>query len=280
MELIDLNYLGHSRAIGSWWIRDVLIDCGPTASMPHLVEQLADRRPRALMLTHIHLDHAGAAGELVRRWPELVVYVHAVGAPHLADPSRLLRSAERLYGDQMDRLWGAVTPVPEANIRVVEGGEKVEGLEVAYTPGHASHHVSFFDPDSGCAFVGDAAGVRIPPAELIMPHAPPPDVDLAAWTTSLDAIGRWGPASLALPHYGPVEDVDRHLDSMRSRLSEKAELARVSDQETFVEATCAELAEMEPADRDVYLIDAPPDHMYQGLRRYWDKRAEASADAA
>jgi glyoxylase-like metal-dependent hydrolase (beta-lactamase superfamily II) len=277
MELIDLHHLGKTHAIGSWWLRDVLIDCGPASCLPRLLEQLRDRTPRALMLTHIHLDHAGAAGEMVRRWPDLTVYVHSVGARHMIDPSRLVRSAERIYGDQMDSLWGPITPVPEKNLRVLDGGEKVYGLDVAYTPGHASHHVAFFDEESGCAFVGDAGGVRIVPSRLIMPHAPPPDIDLEAWSTSLEVIAGWRPASLALPHYGLVEDVEAHLEETRRRLVEKANLARGSTQEEFVARAHQEL-EAEPSDRqDLYLIDSPPDHMYFGLRRYWDKRSEADA---
>src|SRR5437764_15189716 len=130
MELIDLRHLGRNCAIGSWLVRDVVIDCGPTSCLPTLLRGLGGDSPRALLLTHIHLDHAGAAGDLVREFPELLVYVHEVGASHLEDPSRLLRSATRLYGDEMDRLWGAVNPVPEANIRVLKGGESVEGFEV------------------------------------------------------------------------------------------------------------------------------------------------------
>lgn len=273
MELIDLHHLDRPQAIGSWLVRDVLIDCGPTSCLPRLLEQLGDRVPRALLLTHIHLDHAGAAGELVQRWPELPVYVHAIGAPHLVDPERLLRSAERLYGGEMDLLWGTVTPVPEENIQVLEGGETIEGFEVAYTPGHASHHVSFFDPESRWAFIGDVTGVRIPPSDLIMPHAPPPDIDLEAWSASLDAVLHWEPASLGLPHYGPVEQVDDHITAMRGRLQEKAALARVMDEEAFVQDMLAEV-DAEPAQRRaVYLQTSPPEHMYLGLRRYWDKRS-------
>jgi glyoxylase-like metal-dependent hydrolase (beta-lactamase superfamily II) len=272
MDQIDLHWLGLPHAIGTWRVGDVLIDCGPTSCLPRLIEAIGDDPPRALLLTHIHLDHAGAAGDLVRRWPDLIVYVHAIGAPHLVDPDRLVRSATRLYGDDMDRLWGRISPVPESNFRVLEGGESVEGFDVAYTPGHASHHVAFFDRASRRAFVGDATGVRIAPSELIMPHSPPPDIDLDAWFRSLDVIRDWEPESLGLPHYGVVEDVSSHLDSMRARLREKADHARTLDEESFVELTREEAATVDPAAQPVYGVTAPPDHMYRGLRRYWDKR--------
>jgi glyoxylase-like metal-dependent hydrolase (beta-lactamase superfamily II) len=278
LELIDLYHLGTPHAVGSWLVDDVLIDCGPTSCLPRLLDRLGTRVPRALLLTHIHLDHAGAAGQLVKRWPNLPVYVHAIGAPHLVDPTRLLRSVERLYGDEMDHLWGTVTPVPEGNIRVLEGGETAEGLEVAYTPGHASHHVAFFDPESGRAFPGDVAGVRIPTSELIMPHAPPPDIDLEAWFASLDSLMRWQPSSLGLPHYGVVEDAEAHIATLRARLRENAELARTSAEDTFVRTMREELDRTEPSDRKaVYLQDSPPQDMYLGFRRYWDKRSTPAA---
>jgi glyoxylase-like metal-dependent hydrolase (beta-lactamase superfamily II) len=273
MRLIDLHHLGHPKMIAVYRVRDVLIDCGPSSTLPRLLEALEDDPPEALLLTHVHLDHAGAAGELVNRWPELTVYVHSIGAPHLEDPSRLIRSATRIYAADMDRLWGHITAVPKDNIRVLDGGESVKGFAVAYTPGHASHHVSFLDQLDGVAFVGDAAGVRIPPSDLIMPHAPPPDIDLEAWNESLNLIEQWQPGSLALPHFGTVEDTKEHLDLMRTRLSGIAELARTMDADAFVHALQEELAalESEPL-RTVYAQDSPPEHMFAGLRRYWDKR--------
>lgn len=161
MRLIDVLHLGRERVIGCWQVGDVLIDPGPGSCLPTLLEALGDERPRALLLTHIHLDHAGASGSLVQRWPDLEVYVHERGAPHLIDPSRLLGSARRLYGDYMDQLWGEMLPVPERNVRVLRGGERlIDGaFEVAYTPGHASHHVCYLH--EGTAFVGDVGGVRI-----------------------------------------------------------------------------------------------------------------------
>jgi glyoxylase-like metal-dependent hydrolase (beta-lactamase superfamily II) len=271
MDVIDLEHLGTPNAIGVWRVADVIVDCGPSTCLKKLMDGLGGRVPRSLLLTHIHLDHAGAAGALVQEWPDLAVYVHAVGAPHLADPERLLRSAARLYGEDMDRLWGPVAPVPERNIRILEGGETVEGFEVAHTPGHASHHLAYRHLESGCAFVGDATGVRILPADLIMPHAPPPDIDLDAWFKTIDVLEDWRPEALALPHYGLVEDVGAHLDLMRLRLREKADLARAVDEAAFVARAEAEISAMDESVRKSYIQTSPAQHMYMGLRRYWDK---------
>src|SRR2546430_1591437 len=161
MRLIDVHFQGRERVICCWQVGDVLIDPGPETACATLVDALDGEPPRALLLTHGPLDQAGAAGALVRRWPELEVFVHEVGAPHLADPTKLLESAGRLYGDDMERLWGEVVPVPGANLRPLAGGETLEGgFDVAYTPGHASHHVAYLHADSRRAFVGDAAGGR------------------------------------------------------------------------------------------------------------------------
>src|SRR5829696_1496495 len=154
MRPIDLRHMGNDKVICCWEVDGVLVDPGPQSCEETLLEALGEERPRALLLTHIHFDHAGAAGALVRRWPELPVYVHQRGARHLADPERLVASATRLYGEQdMQRLWGEVVPVPQDNLRVLQGGETgVEGAFcVEYTPGHASHHVSFLHEDSGWA---------------------------------------------------------------------------------------------------------------------------------
>src|SRR5262245_59612964 len=162
---------------------------------------------------------------MARRWPGLEVYVHERGARHLADPSKLLASAGRLYGDEMDRLWGEVAPVPEENLKPLAGGEEILGFRVAYTPGHASHHVSYFHPESGRAFVGDTAGVRIPPSNFVLPPTPPPDIDLELWNESLDRIAAWEPASLGLTHFDAVDDPAPYIELVRRRLAEQAELA-------------------------------------------------------
>jgi len=281
-RLIDVRHLGRERVIGCFELDGVLVDPGPTSCLDVLLDALGDRRPRALLLTHIHLDHAGASGALVERWPDLEVYVHERGAPHLIDPAKLLESARRLYGEDMDRLWGdpPLVPIPERNLRVLEGGERVLGgaFEVAYTPGHASHHVCYLH--EGTAFVGDAGGVRIRSDGLAVPPTPPPDIDLEAWQESIERIRAWRPDRVAITHFDSYEDVDAQLDEVARRLRLRAERARDTDRDTFIAGIEAEIADgAEPAIRPAYAQAAPPDQMYAGLERYWRKRAEAASAA-
>jgi glyoxylase-like metal-dependent hydrolase (beta-lactamase superfamily II) len=269
-RLIDVCHLGRDRVIGAYEIDGVVVDPGPASS----VSALDGVEPRALLLTHIHLDHAGATGVLVRRHPDLVVYVHEVGAPHLVDPSKLLKSAGRLYGDRMEELWGEVAPVPEQNIRTVSGGETVEGFRVAYTPGHASHHVCYLHEATGDAYVGDVAGVRVPPSDHTIAPTPPPDIDVEAWTRSARAVAEWRPERLGLTHFGYADDPAAQLDRMLEALSQQLEWARLGDQWAFEAA----LAAARPHDIDPQLVQAaPPDQLYLGLERYLRKRAEAAA---
>jgi len=278
MRLIDVHFQGRERVIGCWQVGDVLIDPGPETACATLVDALDGEPPRALLLTHIHLDHAGAAGALVRLWPELEVYVHEVGAPHLADPTKLLQSAARLYGDDMERLWGEVVPVPQANLRPLAGGETLAGgFRVAYTPGHASHHVAYLHDESGRAFVGDVAGVRIPPADLTLPATPPPDIDIDAWNASLSQIAEWDPDSLGITHFGAIEAPFEQLAVMRDRLAAWATIARELDGAAFEEHVRDEIAAGTP-DADTaaaYMLAVPPEQQWLGLDRWWRKRAAA-----
>ncbi len=284
LQPIDVRFKGLERVICCWRVGDVLVDPGPESSLPALLEALGDARPRALLLTHIHLDHAGGTGALLRRWPDLDVYVHERGAPHLIDPSKLLASAGRLYGeDNMRALWGEVLPVPAERVHVLAGGETVPlagGFRVAYTPGHASHHVCYLHEDSGRAFVGDMAGVKIPPAGLTLAPTPPPDIDVEAWDRSLELIAAWQPTSLGLTHFGAIESVDEQLEATRSSLHELAELVRGADLETVTAAVRARVAAATDDDalRAAYGSALPAEHVYQGLERYWRKRAERSTD--
>ncbi len=275
MRLIDVMHLGHERVIGCWQVDGVLVDPGPTSCLPTLLEALGDRRPQALLLTHIHLDHAGASGSLVERWPDLEVYVHERGAGHLVDPSRLVDSARRLYGEDLDRLWGEMAPVPERNLRILTGGETVLGsFEVAYTPGHAWHHVSYLH--DGTAFVGDVGGVRITPTSLTVPPTPPPDIDVEAWHESIERIAAWRPDRLAMTHFGAGGEVAAQLDELGRRLDAWAERARGAEQDQFIAAMEAEIAEgTEPQWVAAFNQAAPPEQMYAGLRRYLKKQAEA-----
>ena len=273
---IDVMHLGRDRVICAYALDGLIVDPGPASCSEVLIEALGGAVPRALLLTHIHLDHAGASGVLCRRFPELVVYVHESGAAHLADPSKLLTSAERLYGDQMERLWGEVAPVPEERIRPLYGGELVEGLRVAHTPGHASHHVSYLHEETREAFVGDTAGVRIPPYDHTVAPTPPPDVDVEAWLDSLHLIASWNPHSLQLTHFGPVTNVEDQLHRVRTSLVENADAARRGDEEQFVRRLDADARDRtDPDAAQRFFQAAPPEQLYLGLERYWRKRADA-----
>jgi glyoxylase-like metal-dependent hydrolase (beta-lactamase superfamily II) len=277
-------HLGRPHVIGCWEVEGALVDPGPESSVQTVLEAIGDEQPRALLLTHIHLDHAAATGALVRRWPDLQVYVHERGAPHLIDPSKLLASAERLYGEQMQRLWGEIVPVPEANVTTLAGGESVLGMRVAYTPGHASHHVCYLHEDSGTAFVGDVAACRIPPSGLIMPPTPPPDIDVEVWEQSLDLVAGWSPQRLALTHFGPVEeDVPGYLAAARARLREEAGLVREMPQEEYERDLQRRIREQMSAEDlgeetiEELLQAVPTAYQWRGLDRYWSKRAEREA---
>jgi glyoxylase-like metal-dependent hydrolase (beta-lactamase superfamily II) len=277
MQLIDVMHLGRPHVIGAWLVGDVVIDPGPTSCLETLLAGLGEVRPRALLLTHIHLDHAGASGSLVRRWPDLEVYVHERGAKHMVSPDRLVESARMLYGDDMDRLWGEMRPVPEDNLRVLHGDETLfdGAFDVAYTPGHASHHVSFLHSAEGVAFVGDVGGVRIAGAPLTIPPSPPPDIDVEKWHASIERIAAWKPRRLVMTHFGSSQDVDAQLSELSDRLDAWARIARENDRESFMERVRAEIAERsDPETAAAYEQAAPPDQLYAGLERYWRKRAE------
>jgi glyoxylase-like metal-dependent hydrolase (beta-lactamase superfamily II) len=284
-EPLDLLHLGRERVIGAYLLDTedgpALLDCGPASCAATLKERLRGRGleladVRHLLLTHIHLDHAGAAGTLVREHPELQVHVSEVGAPHLVDPSRLERSARRLYGDAFDALWGELAPVPEENVHVATAG--VAGADCFPSPGHASHHVCYVTSD-GTLYSGDAAGVRIAPTSFVLPPCPPPDLDVAAWERTLDTIAARAPERLALIHFGVFEDVERHLAALRARLLEWAQVvASGADESEFVAAASAELGQaLEDADAvDVVAQAMPLEQSYAGLRRWADTRATAA----
>ena len=275
-RLIDVKHLGLDRVIGSWLVDGMLIDPGPESSVDNLLAGLGEEKPRAILLTHIHFDHAGASGRLVERWPDVPVYVHEKGARHMVDPERLVASARQIWGEDFDRLWGEVVPVPEENIRVLEGGEDVEGFHVEYTPGHAKHHVSYFHGATGHAYVGDMAGIRIPPSGVVRAPTPPPDIDVEAWLDSLYRIEAHDPTAVILTHFGRVEDVPAQLAAVRDALQFQANLAREETEEDFVRIL-NERAEAQIDDETGRrLFDAGnPVYFYAGLQRYWSKVANA-----
>jgi glyoxylase-like metal-dependent hydrolase (beta-lactamase superfamily II) len=275
MRLIDVTHLGHEKVICTAEADGVLIDPGPQSCEETLVAALGGERPRAVLVTHIHFDHAGVAGALVRRWPDLPVYVHERGAPHLARPEKLVASATRLYGEEgMRRLWGEVIPIPEANLRVLAGGERgVEGAyRVEYTPGHASHHVAYLHEDEGWAYVGDVGGVRIPPSDLVLAPTPPPDVDVAAWERSLDVVAGWRPERMVITHFGAVEDPQAQLAACRAALHQEADLVREHDEPAFIELMRERVAAEAPDVADEVAQAVPFDHIHKGLTRWWSKQ--------
>jgi len=275
VRVIDVRHMGRPKVTGCWEVDGVLIDPGPQVSEQTVVDALDGRVPEVILLTHIHLDHAGATGSLVRRWPDVPVYVHERGAPHVVDPSRLLASASRIYTDMEER-WGHPAPVPEANIRVVADGDRVlDRFRVAYTPGHASHHVAYLHEPSGWAFVGDVAGVRIPPSDYTLMPTPPPDIDVEAWMDSIATVEAWRPAGLALTHFGAHADVGRVLADAREELQRWAREARdAPDGDAFLARFDADLGERVDgeAQRAAYRQASPPPLEYLGLERYWRKR--------
>jgi glyoxylase-like metal-dependent hydrolase (beta-lactamase superfamily II) len=274
MRQIDVKHRGLDKVIACFEVDGILVDPGPQSCEDTLLEALGGERPKALLLTHIHFDHAGATGALVRRWPDLDVYVHERGAPHMANPEKLVASAARLYGgeDGLRETWGEVIPVPEERLKILSGGESVLGFDVQYTPGHASHHVCYFHSDSGVAFVGDMAGVRVPPSPLTLAPTPPPDIDVEAWERSLETIAAWEPQTLALTHFGTADDPPAQLAAVRESLRWQADLAGAHDQDTFMATLHQRIAERAPEDVDEIELAAPLDHLFLGLDRWHRKR--------
>ena len=274
LSVIDLHFADREHAIGVYLVDTddglARFDCGPASTLDALHAGLAAHGlelhdVRHLLLSHIHLDHAGAAGPIVREHPGLTVWVSEIGAPHVVDPSRLERSARRLYGDLFDPLWGELAPVPAENVRIAKGD--VLGWESFPTRGHANHHVSYLR--GGTLLAGDAAGVRMPGAGYVLPVSPPPEVDVEAWHETVAGFRKREVERLALIHFGVHDDVSVHLDRLEAELDRWT--ARVGDgmsQEAFVDAALADAGD----DAETYDRVAPFWQSWQGLRRYWDTR--------
>jgi glyoxylase-like metal-dependent hydrolase (beta-lactamase superfamily II) len=293
---IDLNWAARPRSIAALLIQSAgisaIVDPGPESTIEELRAGLKERGQTfesidSLLLTHIHLDHAGATGALLRENPKLSVYVHEFGAVHMIDPSRLLASAGRLYGGDMKPLYGECLPVPETSLRILEGGERIRigeaELEVCYTPGHASHHVTYWEPESRTAFVGDTAGIRVEGDTFLLPATPPPDIDLEIWNQSLDKIAAWRPERLFLTHFGFVENPAEHIQLYRIRLKEWTELTRkllesgadaTAAERTFVDVMASEIRSTLPAAAaDHYIFNGGLRLSWLGLLRYVRKSA-------
>jgi glyoxylase-like metal-dependent hydrolase (beta-lactamase superfamily II) len=293
---VDLHFARRPRAVAAAVLHGpggvALLDPGPTSTLPTLKHHLAQAGIRiadvdTILLTHIHLDHAGATGTIIRENPAIRVHVHDVGAPHLSNPSRLIASATRLYGEQMDQLWGEIVPVPPEAIVPLSGGERLvvagRTVHAAATPGHASHHVSFWSPDTGVAFVGDTAGVMVVPGGFILPPTPPPDIDVERWKESLSVIEAWRPETLFLTHFGPAVQAPTHLAELSAHLDLMAQLAQRSlsqaggdaEQEAwFVDQVKLELRRrLSDAEVSAYEASARFDLNWRGLARYWRKKS-------
>ena len=296
IHYIDLRFLGKPEIIATVVLHGprglALIDPGPSTTLDHLKAAL-ERKGfgvadiTQLLLTHIHLDHAGAAGSLVKLNPAIEVYVHERGAPHMADPERLLASASRLYGEDMGPFWGEFLPVPAGRLRPLLGGETIVAggreLTVAYTPGHASHHVSYFDPASRVAFVGDTAGIRRGSGAYVMPPTPPPDIDLDVWRMSEERILAWDPDTLFLTHFGPYHGARAHFrelwmnieswNRIVRRLIADTSLEEPQRQQAFVDEALRELRRaVGDAESEQYGRAGRLDYSWQGLSRYWRKK--------
>jgi glyoxylase-like metal-dependent hydrolase (beta-lactamase superfamily II) len=300
-NVVDLNFLGHPGVIATAVLRGpdgvVLIDPGPATTRAALERGLAAdgiemADVRAILLTHIHLDHCGATGSIVTDHPQIDVYVHERGAPHLVDPTKLIASATRLYKGDMARLWGEIRPVPAGSVRPI--GERADlvvagrAIEAVWTPGHASHHVSYLDPADRTAFTGDAAGMCLPGLTEVVPPALPPELDLDAWRRSTDRLLAWQPRSLFLTHFGSRSDPEAHMDRLWSRLDDWSGRVRRSLEEpvsadgpdgdaaraaAFADAVTADLARKTTAeDATAYALAAPFALCWQGLARYHRKR--------
>jgi glyoxylase-like metal-dependent hydrolase (beta-lactamase superfamily II) len=296
IDYLDLNFLGYPDVIATAVLHGpsgvALVDPGPSTTIETLRRTLESRGVRIadvrqILLTHIHLDHAGVTGSLIKENPALEVFVHERGAPHMIDPSKLMASAGRLYGQDMDRLWGEVLPVPADRIRALAGGERIvsagRSLEVAYTPGHASHHVSYFEPSASIAFVGDTAGIRRGSGAYVMPATPPPDIDLEIWRQSEEGILAWDPDTLFLTHFGPFHGARQHFQQLMDRVADWSRTIRkllansaLTDdqrQEQFVSEATQELVRVVgTTEAERYSRAGSLAYSWQGLARYWQKR--------
>ncbi len=291
----DVLYRGVPRLIACAILETtdglLLVDPGPAVPLGTLESALASGGAdfgdvRGLLLTHIHLDHAGAAGTVVQAHPHIQVYVHARGAPHMVSPVRLLASARRIYGNRVNTLWGAVVPVPKANVHVLQGNEQLRFagrvVRTVYTPGHASHHVCYLDEATGTVFAGDTAGMLIKGTRYLVPVSPSPDIDVEAWQSSLALLRSWKPAQLFVTHFGPSRDVAWHLDHAGERLgawaasvwtSLAAEADDAEQAERFHREEMARaFAELSECDRLPYEYMGQPRESWYGLARYWRKK--------
>jgi glyoxylase-like metal-dependent hydrolase (beta-lactamase superfamily II) len=301
---VDLNWNGIPGQVAAYLVDGdddtlAVVESGPGSTLPTLLDAVRSlgRAPEEIthvLVTHVHMDHAGGAGGLLRHAPRARVYVHPRGARHLLDPSRLLSSAAVLYGDRMDELWGEMAPVPHDRLTVLEDGAEVRiggrRLVAVDTPGHAGHHHSFHDPDAGLVFTGDVAGIRMGGARYVAAPTPPPEIDLDAWARSLDRLRALRPRMLLPTHFGGVDDAGWHLDELSARL---AGWARWTEEQAAAGVSGPALAAAlrERATGDIlaatgneaavrsYDVLVPYGMMAAGLERWWAKHRAAGTAA-
>ena len=299
IDIIDLGFMDTEEIIASFLLTGegptAIIETGPTTCIENLMQGLKDRGVspedvEKVFLTHVNLDHAGASGNLTELLPNATFYVHEVGYPHLVDPSTLVKSATRIYGEEsMEEMWGEVRAVPEDRLIKLEGGEEIEaagGVLVAhYTPGHAYHHLAYLEPQSGALFAGDVAGVRLPGQSYVKPPTPPPEVDIEAWKESIEAIRKLAPKALYPTHFGSYEDVERHLSELEQRLQEwllfvEERMDAGHSQEDIAEELEAKGDEellregADPEDSERYELAANYEMLVAGLMRYVSQQRE------
>jgi glyoxylase-like metal-dependent hydrolase (beta-lactamase superfamily II) len=298
---IDTFYGGRERYTAAYLLdarEPAIVETGPTTSADHVAAGLDRLGVEAddlahIVVTHIHLDHAGGVGTLCDRYPKATVWVHERGAPHLADPARLVASATRVYGDErMDSLFGPVEPVPAQRIRSVADGDVIElggrALTAATTPGHASHQVALVDSSSGAVFTGDALGIHPPDLPVLRPATPPPEYDLEMAIESIEKIRSLAGALVLFSHFGPVHEVERICDLAVERFRAWTEAARVAMERTDDIDEIASVLEAEArrdietgsqaqVDLDGFEIVAGVRMNAMGIVRYWQKRREREA---
>ncbi|MFY9488785.1 MAG: MBL fold metallo-hydrolase [Solirubrobacterales bacterium] len=275
IEQIDTRFRGISQAVCCHRVGEVLIDPGPPQSIHNVIEELGDFVPTAALLTHIHIDHAGGIGALVEHYPELQVFIHESAVPHLIDPSRLIASSDRVFGDCQD-FFGEVKPVPAASIRPLNDGDEVAGLRAVHTPGHSGHHLCFWHEESKALFSGDLAGETVAPHDLTIISTAPPEVDVELWLRSINRVAELYPSTLQMTHFGRVTDVAEQLERAKRELKRGSEHARDDSEEEFVTYLERKLESVPPDIAEaIYTATPPLDQLYKGYQRYWSKRGQA-----
>jgi glyoxylase-like metal-dependent hydrolase (beta-lactamase superfamily II) len=298
---VDTRMAGRSRLTSAYLLEGsepTLVETGPTTSIEAVTAGLHSLGLQSedlahIVVTHIHLDHAGGVGRLSQRFPRALVWVHDRGVAHLADPQKLVASVARVYGEeQMRSLFGPVDPVPSDRLRSVSEGDRIpvgtRSLEVMYTPGHASHHIALVDSTSGAVFTGDALGIHLPDARVLRPATPPPDIDVEVGVRSIERIRARAESVLLFSHFGPVKEVDelcsiassrlrRWADIVRDALDQTEDLDRIT--ELLERQTSSEFDDAKDAgieiDMERYETLASMRMNAAGLVRYWKKRADA-----